>query len=80
MHSILYSSLAAAMISMAYGATIAQRDIPDEIVYLTNCLGNGIAESQMNYSISRDNAPPYTIPQANNWVHREGGKATYGRN
>jgi hypothetical protein len=64
MYSIFYSSLAAAMISMTYGATIAQRDIPDEIVYLTNCLGNGIAESQMNYYKEYANSKAGQLPDS----------------
>lgn len=64
MHPILYSSLASAMLSIAYGAAISQRDIPDEIVYLTNCLGNGIAESQMNYYKEYANSKAGQLPDS----------------
>jgi len=64
MHPKLYCAAAVAMLSTVYGATISQRDIPNEIVYLTNCLGNGIAESQMNYYKDFSNSKAGQLPDS----------------
>lgn len=64
MHSKLYCIATVVMSSVVYGATISQRDIPNEIVYLTNCLGNGIAGSQMDYYKDFGNSKVGQLPDS----------------
>jgi hypothetical protein len=64
MHPRLYSVLALLVPSLVQGAVLP-RDVPDEIIYLSNCVGqSNILESQMDYYKEYANSKAGQIPDS----------------